>query len=382
MQFPKRSAMNIVQEIEGVIGEKINMMDSEGVIIASTDPARMNTFHAGAKKLIDERLDELVVHYDGEFDGAKQGINLPVTFNDKIVGVIGVTGPYEKLRKYGQIIRKLTEILILDIALSEQMWIESRARSRFLNEWVHASPAEFATLAEGARSLHIDITAPRRVLLISAVPLMNDDATKTQVTIEEAERRVSELCAADKDIIVYKLDSRIALLLPAQSDEGMLAFASRLKREVEARCQVSLAIGIDAEYRGYQYIAAAFERAERALCTCLRSPSKQPRLYDSLNMEIFLGEIPDAVKAEYIRRIFRNCSPEEIAAYISMLELYYECEGSVAEASKRLFIHKNTLQYRLRRLAETTGYDPRSIKFSSLYYNAIHFYRDISSNII
>ena len=64
-----------------------------------------------------------------------------------------------------------------------------------------------------------------------------------------------------------------------------------------------------------------------------------------------------------------------------MLELYYECEGSVSEASKRLFIHKNTLQYRLRRLADTTGYDPRSIKFSSLYYNAIHFYRDIS-NII
>ena len=71
MQFPKRSAMNIVQEIGDVIGEKINMMDSEGVIIASTDPARMKTFHAGAKKLVEERLDELVVRYDGEFDGAR-----------------------------------------------------------------------------------------------------------------------------------------------------------------------------------------------------------------------------------------------------------------------------------------------------------------------
>ena len=93
MQFPQRSAMNIVQEIGDVIGEKINMMDPEGVIIASTDPARMKTFHAGAKKLVDERLDELVVRYDGEFDGARQGINLPITFEEKIVGVIGVTGP-------------------------------------------------------------------------------------------------------------------------------------------------------------------------------------------------------------------------------------------------------------------------------------------------
>ena len=277
MQFPKRSAMNIVQEIGDVIGEKINMMDSEGVIIASTDPARMKTFHAGAKKLVDERLDELVVRYDGEFDGARQGINLPITFEEKIVGVIGVTGPYEKVRKYGQIIKKMTEILILDIALSEQLGIENRARSRFLNDWVHASPAEVATLAESARSLHIDITIPRRVLLLSVVPLRNDGATETQVTIEGAERRVSEFCGAGKDIIVFKLESRIALLVPAQSDEGMLTFASGLKREVEGCCPVSLAIGIDAEYRGYQYMAAAFERAERALRTCLRSPSRQPR---------------------------------------------------------------------------------------------------------
>ena len=87
------------------------------------------------------------------------------------------------MRKYGQIIKKMTEILILDIALSEQLGIENRARSRFLNDWVHASPAEVATLAESARSLHIDITIPRRVLLLSVVPLRNDGATETQVTI-------------------------------------------------------------------------------------------------------------------------------------------------------------------------------------------------------
>lgn len=381
MIFPKRSAMNIVQEIGEVIGEKINMMDSAGMIIASTDPSRMNTFHAGAKKLVSEKLDELVVRYDGEFAGARQGLNLPVTYEDKIVGVIGVTGPYEAVRKYGQIIKKMTEILILDIALSEQLGVENRARNRFLNDWVHASPADVSALAVSGRSFKVDVTVPRRVILLSAVPIHDDGATERQVTIENAEKYVSDFCAQDKNIIVFKAERFIALLMPKAADSELLHFASLLQKETEALCPVSVAIGIDAECRGYQYIASAFECAGKALRTCLRSQLRQPRLYESLNMEIFLGEIPEAVKAEYVKRIFRNCSREEIISYISMLELYYECEGSVTLAARRLFIHKNTLQYRLRRLAELTGYDPRSIKFSSLYYNAIHFYRDISNLI-
>ena len=115
--------------------------------------------------------------------------------------------------------------------------------------------------------------------------------------------------------------------------------------------------------------------------TCLRSPNRDIRLYDSINMEIFSGEIPDLVKLEYIRRIFRNCSPDEIEGWIAMLDTYYGLEGSITRAAAALFIHKNTLQYRLRLLHEKTGYDPRSIRFSSLYYNAIHFYHDLGGKM-
>ena len=101
------------------------------------------------------------------------------------------------------------------------------------------------------------------------------------------------------------------------------------------------------------------------------------RLYADLNMEVFADEVDSATKQEYIRKIMRGFSDAEIARLLPMLEVFYDNEGSISRAAAKLFVHRNTLQYKLRRIAERTGYDPRSIRHSSLFYIAIYFYREV-----
>ena len=72
-------------------------MNEQGIIIASTDSARINTFHEGAKRIVDENLEELVVRFNGEFEGTMCGTNFPIVFQGKTIGVIGVTGNYEDI---------------------------------------------------------------------------------------------------------------------------------------------------------------------------------------------------------------------------------------------------------------------------------------------
>ena len=122
-------------------------------------------------------------------------------------------------------------------------------------------------------------------------------------------------------------------------------------------------------------------KARKALKTSLRSPQKGIRLYESITMEIFQSELSSDIKIEYIKSIFKNCSMKEMEDCIGILEIFYEEEGSVTSTADRLFIHKNTLQYKLNKIKEKTGYDPRSIRYSSLYYNAIHFYYDVRDRI-
>ena len=73
MYISKRNATYIVQEVSKIIGEKINMMNDEGIIIASSDLERIGSFHEAAKELVDNKLQEVVVKSDSEYQGAGSG---------------------------------------------------------------------------------------------------------------------------------------------------------------------------------------------------------------------------------------------------------------------------------------------------------------------
>ncbi len=62
-------AREIVKQLSQVIEHHINIMDTEGIIISSTDPNRIGSLHGGAKKIIDEKLNELLIESDDEYVG-------------------------------------------------------------------------------------------------------------------------------------------------------------------------------------------------------------------------------------------------------------------------------------------------------------------------
>ncbi|MEG0693526.1 MAG: sugar diacid recognition domain-containing protein, partial [Oscillospiraceae bacterium] len=326
---------------------------------------------------------ELVIQGEHEYIGSKAGINLPVVIQDEIVGVVGVTGPYLQVVKYGQIIKKMTEILLRDHSYREQKELDDNIRSRFINEWLcvdirNINPA----LATRGLSLGIDITIERRIMVMTVFASDESDIMKTQKIFDHAGKIISRIMSEDKNNVVLKSTTNIICAVSANNDRGMRQLANRIKNEVEKSNNVKLAIGIDSQINHYTFIHTAYLKATKALQACLRTQEKEIRFYDNINMEIFSSEIPEMVKEEYIRKIFKGYTAMEIAQWIIILETFYKEEGSITATAQKLFIHKNTLQYKLKKLYEQTGYDPRSIHYSSLYYNAIYFYRDIQKNVM
>ena len=120
-------ATNILNKMKEIIHQDLNYIDKSGIIIASTDPNRTGTFHAAALKCIKEKAP-LIISSDDEFQGSRKGINMPIYFNNAIIGVIGITGDKNEVEKYGEIIRMMTEILI------KEAWIkDSDIRTKEIN---------------------------------------------------------------------------------------------------------------------------------------------------------------------------------------------------------------------------------------------------------
>lgn len=372
-------ASNIVKEVNSVIPLKINIMNEKGIIIASSDPLRIGSFHEGALRIIENQIDEIAVHYDGEFNGALQGINYPLKLQGYIIGVLGITGKYDEIVNSALIIKRMTELILENTYSVEQKQLQENVCNRYLSEWLNGEAKNITTdFVKRGKALGFDITIPRRILVCSFYIPNSSQNLQTMQVIEQAEKYLKKT-VSDLDVLnlYYKAGSALVCAVTAISDSGAETLAKELKKQVEEKFPVYLAIGIDSKVDNFEFAQTALIRAQKANKACMRTHKRDIRFYDDLNMEVFTDEISELSKQEFIHRIFKGFSNEEIRHLMILLETFYDLEGSINKASERLFIHKNTLQNKLKRIAERTGYDPRSIRHSSLFYIAIYFYRDI-----
>lgn len=385
MNLTEKLAGEIINEVNDVIREKINIMNARGIIIASSNNTRVGEFHEAAREIIENNLEEIIVHYDGEFRGAKCGVNYPIKILGNMVGVLGITGKYQEIANSAKIVKKLTELMLLNDHARLQKKLTETAKNRYIDEWLAGDVKNITReFMEKGLAIGIDITIPRRFVACTVYGTNKAISIEEMAEIEKIEEKIINMSTRlDVKNIYYKDRSSILLLgMTLMNDEQIEKFVIRMIELIECYDGMDIAIGIDSKEENYLLAKDAYEKAKRANQVCLRSDYWKYRFYYELNMDIFTSEITALTKIEYIHRIFKNFTDIEIRESIVLLENYYESEGSLSKTSERLYLHKNTIQYKLKKIAERTGYDPRSIRHSSLFYNAIFFFRDLGSEFI
>ena len=104
------------------------------------------------------------------------------------------------------------------------------------------------------------------------------------------------------------------------------------------------------------------------------------QFYEDLDLGILLLPELKASAPTFEKRILGNLGEKEKADYMNLLKAYEKHNGSITKCSAELFIHKNTLQYRLNSLHEKTGFNPRDLndyvilKLAFLIFEISHAY--------
>lgn len=377
MLLSAQSAQQIAREISSIVKQHVNIMDENGYIIASTDSKRIGDFHAGAKKIIDEHRSEFYVKKEDETPTTRAGLNLPISIAGKIIGVVGITGEYEQVYNYGQIVQKMTEILVRESYAQRQERLDQKIVNRFLEDWILGDGMENGqSFVERGLALHIDIMRPRRVMVLRLENFQALSATNDgQKLIEKVEKSIRQFICTDPYNVFLRLTTKQVCLVTPRDDGQMKQLSQALISRIRKSCHVELLVGIDDNPNGTLDVKTAYSRANKA--SHASRISQQITLYSQMTTEIFLEEIPYTVKREYIQRIFPGLDSAEIRHWIHLLEVYFESDGSINRSSEKLFMHKNTLQYKLKKLATITGYDIRLPRNCAIYFIAIQFFHDL-----
>lgn len=377
MFISKTAAQAIVEEIGNEIHEHINMMDSKGIIIASTNPERIGQVHEGARRVITEKLSELYITEEMETETTKKGTNLPLIVRNEIVGVVGITGDKEQVQRYGNIVRRMTEIMVEDSISKDVKRYDRRMKYRFLEEWIYKPRTAYSLeFIQRGRNLGIDVERPYRAMTLYFLDYQKlSNTLEGQRLLDEMESSVRHEMER-KNILYLREPPRQIGLVPVCSNEKIRKIANRLIQMIYKKYGQRLVVGFDSQ-KGNKYdIRQSCIEAEKASAQAMFF-EKDYIYYENLNIELFINEISESSMQEYLDKLFSGLSEEKIAEYISIIEYYFGYEGSIGKMAEAMYMHKNTLQYKLKKLAEITGKDIRLPSNASVLFMAMRFYHKL-----
>ena len=95
--------------------------------------------------------------------------------------------------------------------------------------------------------------------------------------------------------------------------------------------------------------------------------AKNYAVFDDLTLEIVLSSVSPDDREEFSGKTIHQLSLDEK----ELLRTYFSLEMSLADTAEKLFLHKNTLQYKLNHIYKKCGLNPRKFRDAVLLYLAL-----------
>ena len=346
------TARQIVQRAMGIISHSVNVMDSNGVIIASGNPQRLFQRHEGAVLALAENRGVEIDRATAEhLKGVRPGINLPFSFRNQRVGVIGISGEPAEVRAYAELVKMAAEMMVEQAALLDQHQWEKRYREELANQLLQPQP-NTASLEAMAAYLGLDLRQARIVWIVE---------------LQEAQPHLlrellAELEATQRDALIAITGfNEMTLLRPACMAQGEWSLklerqqAQRLQNQLKHRFRVRLIVGGFYDDPQSAYRSSLTARATQAMAQRLKL-RHATLFYHDYPLPSLLCDLGEDWRAQELGRPWRTLGEQDEKGVLrSTLRHYFSQNCDQTQTAAQLHIHVNTLRYRLQRIEAITG---------------------------
>ena len=206
-----------------------------------------------------------------------------------------------------------------------------------------------------ARELRFNSEVSRVVLLIR-VAQMNDATVFDTVQNLFPDK--------SKDFVINVNESDIALIKEVRSDVDPVdleKLARSISEAVSSDMYSQPLVGIGTIVTGIQDLANSFKEAQVALeVGKVFDTEKNIVSYDNLGIARLIYQLPTTLCDMFLREVFKRGSIDTLdSETLFTIQKFFENNLNVSETSRKLFVHRNTLVYRLEKIKKITGLDLR-----------------------
>ena len=338
----KQLAEQIVDQTMLRLQRNINVMETNGMILASGDQLRVESIHEGALIVTQTKKSFWITEENKDlYPKTKPGINLPIFYQDDLVGVIGITGDPEQIEEIATLVQLTTEMMVHQaLIVSEREW-KRRMQEMIFQELMSNQVIQKVTF-ERLTKLGFSLKPPFYAWIIELDP----ESISYQTIVEDI-----EYFFQNDSIILghYQLNEHFILISELEEKEikqKLSMLSSKLKK------YITLRLGIGQVVESLDSIHYAYETAKEALH--YGDPQKFVTYFQDVELYSLFKKRETAEVQRFSNRLLKGLNEK----LLHTLQEYFNCNQQLARCAKNLDIHRHTLTYRLNKICEITSYNP------------------------
>ncbi len=347
-----RMFQNVITQLKEATDRMIGVIDSDGTVISCSDTTRIGEKHPDAVLLLNETPEAVVVsekrtwkalsgwssYFDyaafveGEDETAK---NVCIMAH---VALDGAKTYYEEKHDKGTFVKNI----ITDNILPGDIYIR-------------------------AKELHFTTDLPRVVFLVSQVGHADVAAVDVLQGMFPDKQQDFVLNVNETNVVVIKQ------ITAATETADLVKLAKQMEETLKTELFVKTVIGISTVAGHLRELADAYKEAQTAIeVGKVFDTEKSIITYENLGIGRLIYQLPTTLCEIFLSEVFKKNSIDSLdQETLFTINKFFENNLNVSETSRKLFVHRNTLVYRLEKIKKLTGLDLREFDHAIIFKVAL-----------
>lgn len=354
-----RLFQGVIHQMRDAIDRTIGVIDETSVIIACSELGRIGEVNESVNAETLALTDTFILN---GYTYKSFGNGLKPEF------AVFVSGTDSEANKY-------TNLLAISLGSIKQYYDEKYDRSNFI------------------KNVILDNILPGDIYLKARELRFNTDVSRVCMLIKVTNK--SDISAYDviqnlfpdktKDFVININETDVVLVKEIRKNidaKDLDKLASSIVDTLSSEFYTHSAIGIGTIVEGIKDLARSFKEAQVAMeVGKVFDTEKTIVSYDHLGIARLIYQLPTTLCDMFLKEVFKRGSIESLDhETLFTIQRFFENNLNVSETSRKLFVHRNTLVYRLEKIKKITGLDLREFEDAIVFKVALMVKKYLSSN--
>ena len=350
----------VIQQLKDVSGRVFGVIDSEGCVISCTEASVLGERWSDAVLKLNSTNEQTVTFGQKTFRGIVNSMNL-------LEYAVFCSGDDE----HAKILCNMAYIALND---AKVYYEEKHDRGTFVKNIImdNILPGDIYIRA---KELHFATDAPRAVFLVRQVG--RSDVTTVDVLSGLFPDKLQDfvLSINETDVAVVKQLSHSA------TSEDLEKIARNMEDTLKNELFVKPVIGIGTVAGHLRELADSYKEAQTAIDVGKVFDTEKSIInYENLGIGRLIYQLPTTLCEIFLTEVFKKSSIDALdQETLFTINKFFENNLNVSETSRKLFVHRNTLVYRLEKIKKLTGLDLRQFDHAIVFKVALMVRKYLSS---